>query len=68
VTGRAAVATVIDAECQGCGGCLLTCPEHAIRPAAGGGLEVLAPRCTGCGDCAEICPADAIVIQEVSVD
>ena len=45
--------------CQGCGACLLTCPEHAIRP------DVPAPRvltqlCTGCGECIEICPVDAI--------
>ena len=26
--------------CQGCGACLLTCPEHAIRP-SGGTLGVL---------------------------
>ncbi|HLI42678.1 MAG TPA: 4Fe-4S dicluster domain-containing protein [Streptosporangiaceae bacterium] len=45
--------------CQGCGACLLTCPEHAIRP-DGGLLRVLAGRCTGCGECIEVCPADAI--------
>jgi formate hydrogenlyase subunit 6/NADH:ubiquinone oxidoreductase subunit I len=71
------VAAVIGPACTGCGGCLLTCPERAIRPARSGasaasgasgalyGLAVLASRCTGCGDCAEICPADAIVLQEV---
>ena len=68
MTGRAAPAAVVGTQCQGCGGCLLTCPERAIRPVVGGGLEVLAARCTGCGDCAEICPADAIVIREASVD
>jgi electron transport complex protein RnfB len=45
--------------CQGCGACLLTCPEHAIRP-DGGTLRVLAGRCTGCGECIEVCPVDAI--------
>lgn len=47
--------------CQGCGACLLTCPEHAVRPAADGDrrLTVL-DRCTGCGECVEICPVDAI--------
>jgi len=45
--------------CQGCGACLLTCPEHAIRP-AGGMLHVLPDRCTGCAECIEICPVDAI--------
>ena len=45
--------------CQGCGACLLTCPEHAIRP-EGGTLIVLAHRCTGCCECIEVCPVDAI--------
>ncbi|MHB1430690.1 MAG: 4Fe-4S binding protein [Streptosporangiaceae bacterium] len=45
--------------CQGCGACLLTCPEHAIRP-LGGTLAVLPGRCTGCGECIEVCPVDAI--------
>ena len=29
--GRA-MSVVVTAECRGCGACLLTCPEHAIRP------------------------------------
>jgi len=49
---------VIDG-CQGCGACLLTCPETAIRP-QGGSLLVLDDRCTGCGECLEVCPVDAI--------
>lgn len=71
MTAGAPRARVIAAACQGCGGCLRTCPEHAIRPAPGGPswpLAVLASRCTGCGDCAEICPVDAIVIQEGRID
>lgn len=56
--------------CQGCGACLLTCPEHAIRPAGPRGagtvatLDVHPDRCTGCGECAEVCPVDAIVLVE----
>jgi electron transport complex protein RnfB len=46
-------------SCTGCGACLLTCPQHAIRP-RGSQLHVLAQRCDGCGECIEICPADAI--------
>jgi ferredoxin len=49
--------------CQGCGACLLTCPERAIRP-RGGSLAVLDDRCTGCGECIEVCPADAITWQQ----
>jgi ferredoxin len=56
---------VVTAACQGCGACLLTCPERAIRPAhrpapGAGPLVALTPRCNGCGECIEVCPADAI--------
>lgn len=47
--------------CQGCGACLLTCPEHAIRP-GGAALVVQPDQCTGCGECVEVCPVDAIVL------
>ena len=53
--------------CQGCGACLLTCPEHAIRPRAGASAAVLTVRadsCTGCGECVEVCPVDAIALVE----
>jgi Fe-S-cluster-containing hydrogenase component 2 len=53
------MAAVTIGACQGCGACLLTCPEHAIRP-AGGTLHVLPGRCTGCLECLEICPAGVI--------
>jgi Pyruvate/2-oxoacid:ferredoxin oxidoreductase delta subunit len=47
--------------CQGCGACLLTCPEHAIRPGAGADRSlVVTAACTGCGECVEICPVDVI--------
>ncbi|MDN3357454.1 4Fe-4S binding protein [Actinomadura sp. DC4] len=53
----------VTSRCTGCGACLLTCPERALRPYTGwteSPLYVLADRCTGCGDCVEVCPADAI--------
>ena len=50
---------VVTASCVGCGLCLRTCPERAIR-ATRDGLIVL-PLCTGCGECAEVCPVDACV-------
>jgi MinD superfamily P-loop ATPase len=56
-------ASVMIGACQGCGACLRTCPEHAIRPAERT-LVVLADRCTGCGECIEVCPADAITENE----
>jgi ferredoxin len=52
----------VTARCQGCGACLLTCPEHAIRPSGHGARRLLvrADLCTACGECVEICPVDAI--------
>ncbi len=45
--------------CQGCGACLLTCPERAFRPTPAGPVAV-ARLCVGCGECVEVCPVDAI--------
>ena len=58
----AAPVAVVTGRCQGCGACLLTCPERAIRPDERGDrrLVVLAGRCSGCGECVEVCPVDAI--------
>ena len=56
------MSVVVTSECRGCGACLLTCPEHAIRPGASGPLVVLGELCTGCGECVEVCPADAIEV------
>lgn len=55
---------IATSACKGCGGCLPTCPERAIRvapPGSAAPLLTLADRCTGCGECAEMCPADAFV-------
>jgi electron transport complex protein RnfB len=53
---------VVTAACAGCGACLLTCPEHALRPSPGQPqpLMVLDDQCTRCGECVEVCPVDAI--------
>lgn len=56
----AALTYLVTTGCQGCGACLLTCPEHAIRPGVSGRLVVMADRCTACGECVEVCPVDAI--------
>lgn len=53
---------VISAACTACGACLLTCPEHALRPAARR-PRVVPPLCTKCGECVEVCPADAIELS-----
>jgi NAD-dependent dihydropyrimidine dehydrogenase PreA subunit len=53
------MSVTVTSRCQGCGACLLTCPEHAIRP-HGAPLVVIEELCTQCGECVEVCPADAI--------
>ncbi|MGC8463778.1 MAG: 4Fe-4S binding protein [Acidimicrobiales bacterium] len=59
MTVRTATVVTIDDRCTGCGACLATCPEQAIRPGRGG-LVVSEARCTACLACIEICPAGAI--------
>lgn len=53
----------ISTACTACGACLLTCPEHALRPAPRRPV-VVASRCTSCGECVEICPVDAITLRD----
>ena len=38
-SAKTADTVVITAECRGCGACLLTCPEHAIRPVPADGAS-----------------------------
>lgn len=66
MTGRWAHAPVVIDGCQGCGACLITCPERALT-AAPGGPTVAAGRCTGCGECIEVCPVDAISCTEAAL-
>jgi ferredoxin len=54
----------ISAACTGCGACLVTCPERALRPAPRR-PALVAERCTTCLACIEVCPAGAI--DEVAV-
>jgi len=49
---------VVINRCAGCGACLLTCPEHAIRPVDG--RLTVTRGCTDCGECIEVCPIDGI--------
>ncbi|WP_081722366.1 4Fe-4S binding protein [Saccharopolyspora rectivirgula] len=56
---------VVSSACTACGACLLTCPEHALRPAPGR-PRVLDERCTACGECVEVCPADALRLVSAS--
>jgi NAD-dependent dihydropyrimidine dehydrogenase PreA subunit len=54
----------VTVACAGCGACLVTCPERAIRvapPSPGRPPLVVLDACTGCGECAEVCPVEACV-------
>jgi len=53
------VTVVIDERCTGCGACLATCPERALRRAPRRPL-VVSDRCTTCMACVEVCPSGAI--------
>ncbi|MDQ7989520.1 MAG: 4Fe-4S binding protein [Candidatus Dactylopiibacterium sp.] len=55
-------AIALDA-CNGCGLCLLFCPDGAMVWNAHGLPEVAADWCKGCGLCARECPKDLIVMQ-----
>ena len=55
------------AGCQGCGACILTCPERAIR-AAPGSPAVDPSLCTACGECIEVCPVDAMGFRDEGVN
>jgi electron transport complex protein RnfB len=57
---------LVTPDCAGCGACLLTCPERAIRPY--GGRLVVLDSCIGCALCAEVCPVDACVEAEPLTD
>jgi NAD-dependent dihydropyrimidine dehydrogenase PreA subunit len=49
----------ISMACTGCGACIATCPERALRPAARR-PALVSRRCTLCLACIEVCPAGAI--------
>jgi Fe-S-cluster-containing hydrogenase component 2 len=53
----------ISTGCVGCGLCIATCPELALRRARRRPV-LLAERCTACLECVEVCPADAITSED----
>lgn len=49
-------------DCEGCGSCLLRCPNHAITMNLHGIAEVDPKICLTCGYCAPVCPTRAIIL------
>jgi predicted aldo/keto reductase-like oxidoreductase len=49
-------------DCEGCGSCLLRCPNHAIKINSNGIAEINAEICLTCGYCAPVCPTRAIIL------
>jgi predicted aldo/keto reductase-like oxidoreductase/NAD-dependent dihydropyrimidine dehydrogenase PreA subunit len=49
-------------DCEGCGSCLLRCPNHAITINSNGIAEINAEICLTCGYCAPVCPTRAIIL------
>jgi heterodisulfide reductase subunit A len=71
VTLEAAVSTVDETICQGCGRCEEVCTFHAPKVAAKNGTMVStinATLCKGCGACAVVCPTGAISIKHFTQD
>lgn len=75
---KTANTVVITAECRGCGACLLTCPEHAIRPVPAHGASAhgapahgapahgaLAHSASAHGASAEAGPAHLVVLDKL---
>jgi heterodisulfide reductase subunit A len=67
VTPEAAVATVNEVLCQGCGRCEEICEFGAPRVSRNGGLvpvcSINEAMCKGCGACAVECPTGAISVK-----
>ena len=71
VTLEAAVSTVDESICQGCGRCEEVCTFHAPKVTAKNGTLVSTINetlCKGCGACAVVCPTGAISIRHFTQD
>ena len=49
-------------DCEGCGACVLRCPNHAIRLDESGIARIDPNACLTCGYCAPVCPVRAIIL------
>ena len=49
-------------DCEGCGACVLRCPNHAIVLDENGIARIDPDACLTCGYCAPVCPVRAIIL------
>ncbi len=71
ITTEAAVSTVDESICHGCGRCEEICAFHAPKVASKNGTLVSTINetlCKGCGACAVVCPTGAISIKHFTQD
>jgi heterodisulfide reductase subunit A2 len=71
VTLEAAISTVDEAICHGCGRCEEICAFSAPKVSAKNGILVSSINealCKGCGSCAVVCPTGAITIKHFTQD
>jgi heterodisulfide reductase subunit A len=71
VTLEAAISTVDETICHGCGRCEEICTFHAPKVTAKNGTLVSSINetlCKGCGACAVVCPTGAISIKHFTQD
>jgi Pyruvate/2-oxoacid:ferredoxin oxidoreductase delta subunit len=65
---RRKVVKIDESKCTGCGQCVPSCAEGAIRIIDGKARLVSDVYCDGLGNCLSTCPEDAITIEEREAD
>lgn len=58
------IVRIDEEKCNGCGQCILDCPEGALRIIDGKARVVRESYCDGLGACLGVCPVDAITVEE----
>jgi len=62
------IVRIDEQKCDGCGQCIVNCPEGALKLVDGKARVVKESYCDGLGACIGTCPLDAITIEERQAD